>query len=225
MARVQIRMLPRMKRNPTMRPSLAVLALCLWSAGAAAQSLPPGLLERTQSLPAPTRAELQRHVAILAAMTPAQRQALRDRAAQWDMQVPARQRELREAWQAWRALPAPEQQRMRAAAAEFAALPPERQQALRAQYDALDGSDRRGWMLGPTLGADYPKLHALVAQVPPAQRDALLSALRAMSPAARADLGVLAQRTPPQAREALREQLLAVPVAQRDAWLRDRLER
>lgn len=225
MPRTQIRMLPKMKRNPMMRPSPAVLALCLWSFGTAAQSLPPGLLERTQSLSAPTRAELQRHAAILAAMSPAQRAALRERVAQWDAQVPARQRELREAWQAWRALPAQDQQRMRAAAAGFAALPPEQQQALRAQYDALDGSDKRGWLLGPELGADYPKLHALVAQVPPAQRDALLSALRAMSPEARADLGVLAQRTPPQEREALRKQLLAVPAAQRDAWLRDRLDR
>jgi hypothetical protein len=199
-----------------------VVALAL-SAGVGAQSLPPGLLEKAQALPAPTGAELQRHAAVLAAMTPGQRAAFDMRVAQWDAQVPAAQRERREAWQAWQALLEPERQRLRAAATAFSALPPDQQQTLRAQYDAIDGSERRGWLLGPVLGADYPKLHALVAQVPPAQRDALLEALRALSPEGRADLSVLAQRTPPQARDALRTELLAQPASRRDAWLRDRL--
>lgn len=199
------------------------LALAL-STGVAAQSLPPALLDKAQSLPAPTGAELRRHAAVLEAMTPAQREAFDKRVAQWDAQVPAAQRSQREAWQAWRALPEAERQRLRAAATAFAALPTDQQQTLRAQYDALDGSERRGWLLGPVLGTDYPKLHALVAQVPPAQRDALLEALRALSPEGRADLAVLAQRTPPQARDALRTDLLAQPEPQRDAWLRDRLQ-
>jgi uncharacterized protein DUF3106 len=197
----------------------------LVAAMAFAQSLPPGLLERAQALPPPTGAELQRHAGMLASMTPQQRTAFRQRVAAWDALVPARQRERREAWQAWLALPVPERGQVQAAASAYAALPAERQQALRAQYDALDGSDRRGWLLGPVLGADYPKLHALVAQVPASQRDVLLAALRSMSPGARADLAVLAQRTPPQARDALRVQLLAVPAPRRDAWLRERLDR
>lgn len=201
----------------------AVAFALLLSAGAGAQSLPPGLLEKAQLLPAPTRAELQRHAATLAAMTPAQREAFAERVAQWDAQVPALQRERREAWQAWQALPDAERQQLRAAAAGYSALPPDRQQDLRAQYDALDGSERHGWLLGPTLGADYPKLHSLVSQVPPDQREALLAALRALSPEGRADLAVLAQRTPPHERDALRTALLEQPVQQRDAWLRDRL--
>src|SRR5690606_10226070 len=107
--------------------------------------------------------------------------------------------------------------RRSAAAKAYSALPPDRQQELRAKYDALDGSERRGWMLGPVLGEVYPKLHALVSQVPPDQRDALLSALRALSPEGRDDLSVLARRTPPQARDVLRKELLAQPEAQRDA--------
>ena len=55
--------------------------------------------------------------------------------------------------------------------------------------------------------------------------DDLLAALRVMSPSARADLSVLAQRTPPQGRDELRTQLLAVPATQRGAWLRARLDR
>jgi hypothetical protein len=210
-----------------MRREVAAVAMIgIALAGAAfAQSLPPGLLERAQALPAPTRADLQRHAAMLATMTPAQRSAFRQRVAEWDAQVPARQRERREVRQAWMALPIPERERLQAAASAYAALPAERQQALRAQYDALDGSDKRGWLLGPVLGADYPKLHALVAQVPARQRDALLEALRSLSPEARADLAVLAQRTPPQARGALRTQLLVVPASERNAWLRDRVQR
>ena len=207
------------------RIAIVVIAIGLATGAAFAQSLPPGLLERAQALPAPTGAELQRHAAMLAAMTPGQRAAFRQRVVEWDAQVPARQRERREAWQAWLALPVPERERVQAAASAYAALPAERQQALRAQYDALDGSDQRGWLLGPVLGVDYPKLHALVAQVPATQRDALLAALRSLSPQGRADLAVLAQRTPPQARDALRTQLLAVPMPQRDAWLRERLDR
>ncbi len=206
------------------RAQLLALALLLPAgAGAGAQSLPPGLLEKARTLPAPTGAELQRHAATLAAMTPAQREAFARRVAEWDAQVPALQREQREAWQAWQALPDGERGRLRAAAAAYATLPPDRQQDLRAQYDALDGSERRGWLLGPVLGADYPKLHALVSQVPPGQREALLAALRALSPEARADLAVLAQRTPPHERDALRTELLAQPVQERDAWLRERL--
>ncbi|WP_051176385.1 DUF3106 domain-containing protein [Luteimonas mephitis] len=205
-----------------LRSACLALALVL-APGAVAQSLPPALLEKAQALPAPTGDELRRHAAVLAAMTPAQRAAFEQRVAQWDAQVPAAQRERREAWQAWRALPEAERQQLRAAAAAFSAMPPDQQQTLRTQYDALDGSERRGWLLGPVLGTIYPKLHALVAQVPPAQREALLEALRALSPEGRADLAVLAQRTPPQARDALRTELLAQPAPQRDAWLRARL--
>src|SRR3546814_16644346 len=88
--------------------ALLALALSATSAAAAAQSLPPGLLEKAQALPAPTRAELQRHAETLAEMTPARRAAFEKRVAPWDAQLPAVQRERREAWQAWRALGAGE---------------------------------------------------------------------------------------------------------------------
>src|SRR3546814_20825406 len=115
-------------------------------------------------------------------MTPARRAAFEKRVAQWDAQLPAVQRERREAWQAWRALPAAERRQLRAAAKAYSALPPDRQQELRAKYDALDGSDRRGWLLGPVLAADYPTLHPLVPQTPTQQRGAMLAALCALSP-------------------------------------------
>ena len=160
----------------------------------------------------------------LAALPPEQREALQRRYEAWRALPESMRRERREAWQAWRVLPADERARMRAAREAYLALPVARQQALRARFDGLDAGIRRGWLLGPTLGADWPRLHALFAQVPPDERESLLAALRALPPQALTDLGVLAQRTPPQAREALRRELLAQPDAQRASWLRRRVD-
>ena len=160
----------------------------------------------------------------LATLAPAQAQALQRRLDAWDMLPESMRRERREAWAAWQALPAQERARMRAAHEAWRALPVAEQQLLRSRFDAIDAGIARGWLLGPTLGADWPRLHALFAQVPPQQRDATLHALRALPAQARADLAVLAQRTPPQEREALRQALLAQAPAQRAQWLRGRVD-
>lgn len=160
----------------------------------------------------------------LAALEPAQAEALQRRLEAWEALPESMRRERREAWQAWQALPGQERERMRAAREAWRALPVAEQQLLRSRFDMLDAGIARGWLLGPTLGADWPQLHALFAQVPPQQRDATLQALRALAPQARADLAVLAQRTPPQDREALRQALLAQPPAQRAQWLRLRVD-
>jgi len=160
----------------------------------------------------------------IAALSPEQREALQRRYDAWRALPESMRREQREAWQALRALPADERARMQAAREDWRALPIARQQELRARFDALDAGIRRGWLLGPTLGADWPRLHALFAQVPPGERESLLAALRALPRQALADLGVLAQRTPPQAREELRRELLAQPEAARASWLRRRVD-
>jgi hypothetical protein len=159
----------------------------------------------------------------LAALEPAQADALRRRLEAWEALPESMRRERREAWAAWQALPAQERARMRDAHEAWRALPVAEQQLLRSRFDMLDAGIARGWLLGPTLGADWPRLHALFAQVPPQQRDATLQALRALPAQAREDLAVLAQRTPPQDREALRQALLAQPPAQRAQWLRQRV--
>jgi hypothetical protein len=46
-----------------------------------------------------------------------------------------------------------------------------------------------------------------------------------MTPTERADLAVLAQRTPPQQRDALRRGLLSTSDANRAVWLQAQLER
>ena len=176
-------------------------------------------LAPTTALALPPAGEGARELANLA---PEQGEALRRRVEAWeDLPEPMR-RERREAWQAWRTLPQGERARMAAAREAYLALPVAEQQALRARFDALDAGIRRGWLLGPVLGADWPQLHALFAQVPPDEREALLGALRALPAQARSDLAMLAQRTPPQDRDALRRELMAQPAAQRAQWLRQR---
>lgn len=139
--------------------------------------------------------------------------------ADWARLSPLQRQALRARYAAWQALPAEEKQRLQAAAAEFAALPAERQQALRAQFDGLDRIYRDGWRLGPAIGQDYVALHPLIGFVPEAQRDALLALLRSLDAEQRGQLARIAQRTPPQDRQTLRNTLLALPPEQRATWL------
>lgn len=173
----------------------------------------------------PQQSEWRRREAALDAMTSTQRTAFEQRIALWDALPESERRARRERALAWRALPAEERAQVSLAATVFSTLPPEQQQALRRQFDALDGRDRHGWLLGPVLGADYPKLQSLLSYVPVEQQLPLLQVLRAMSAAERADLGMLAQRTPPEGRDGLRRALLSTAAGSRGAWLRMQLDR
>lgn len=170
-------------------------------------------------------AQQQQRTARLQAMDSGQRVQFGQRLAEWKSRPLAEREDRRARYQAWLQLDEAERARLRAVAAEIATFPPQRRQALRAQFDALDESQRRGWRLGPALGADYEKLQPLLAYVPPAQRLPLLASLRAMTAGQRAELAVLAQRTPPQDRESLRAELLAQPGAQLESWLQRKLAR
>ncbi|WP_295571864.1 DUF3106 domain-containing protein [uncultured Stenotrophomonas sp.] len=130
------------------------------------------------------------------------------------------QRQRRADYAVWRALPEGERERIRQAAARFHALPPAQQQRLREQFQAQDQAFREGWRLGPQLGLEFPKLHGLFGFVPAEQREAALAVLRQLSPSQLAQLTLVAQRTPPQERDTVRSAFLAVPAAERDAWLK-----
>ena len=198
-------------------------AAALLALGGAVQLLPGAVAESPSALPAEVRAVLDERESRLQAMTAEQRALFEQRLAEWEA-LPRAQREDRRArYQAWRELDEGERAGLRAIAAQVSAFPPERQQALHMQFAGLDDSQRLGWRLGPALGADYEKLHPLLAYVATEQRLPLLSALRAMDPQQRADLAVLAQRTPPQDRQALRSELLAITPTQRAAWLQQKL--
>ncbi|MCM2335947.1 MAG: DUF3106 domain-containing protein, partial [Pseudomonas sp.] len=150
---------------------LAALVAGIATAQVAASRLPGEVLERVAA-----------RQARWAAMGADARDALRARAAAWDALPAAERGDRREAYRAWRALSGPERDALAAAAARLSALGADEQAALRAQFDALDGAERRGWRLGPSLGADYAALQPLLAQVPPHEHQRLLRALRAMEP-------------------------------------------
>ncbi|MDQ2702289.1 MAG: DUF3106 domain-containing protein [Pseudomonadota bacterium] len=146
-----------------------------------------------------------------------------ERIAAWQA-LPAQARALlRERWDAWQNLPQAQQAAILDAAATFDALAPEAQQALRLEFAGLQVEERRGWLLGPRLGAAWPRLQPLLMLVPSAEREPLLVALHELSPLQLDDLATLAQRTPPQERDALRRELLSTAQANRTAWLRERL--
>lgn len=159
------------------------------------------------------------------ASVPVRGDALQQRVAGWDALSPAERGARRERWQAWQALPAAQRAAVLDAGARFDTLLPQQQQALRLQFAQLSHAERRGWLLGPTLGAAWPRLEPLLMQVPAAQRQPLLAALHGLSPLQLDDLATLAQRTPPQDRDALRRELLASAPGDRSAWLRERLRR
>lgn len=161
-----------------------------------------------------------------AAMDPAHETArLAARQHQWDA-LPARARGLRRGqWQAWRALTAPERIQLRTLAQRWRALGPQQQQLLRERFMAQPSDARNGWWLGPALGRDWPRIHALFALVDAAERDALLQLLRHTETEGWDVLARLAQITPPEARAQLRSELLAQAPSHRGAWLRAQLAR
>ncbi len=198
--------MPRWKPLPPMNKSMfasLLLALPL-SLSAAPQS-------STVPLPSPVPGSSPAAPASAAA-TPAPAEF-----AQLDAQ---QQRQRRADYAAWRALPEAERERIRQAAARFNALPADQQQRMRQQFQAQDQAFRDGWRLGPQLGLEFPKLHGLFGFVPPEQRESALAVLRQLSPAQLAQLTLVAQRTPPQERDAVRSAFLAVPAAERDSWLK-----
>ncbi|MFT4178802.1 MAG: DUF3106 domain-containing protein [Thermomonas sp.] len=142
----------------------------------------------------------------------------------WDALSPSQRGTYRGAWAAWQALPAEERALLRSIARRLQALPAEQQQRLRADFDALPFDARHGWWLGPVIGREWPRVAALFAFVPDAQRPSLLRLLREAPPEDIDQLQRLAQTTPPEARDALRLDLLQVPTAQRHAWLLAKLQ-
>ncbi|KIQ97685.1 hypothetical protein TI01_0765 [Lysobacter sp. A03] len=192
------------------------------------QAANPALDEVSDLLPRlqpQARAELERRAGQWTDWNPDERESFQQRMQAWD-DLPRGERDaIREGYLAWHELPTSERASIAAAASRYQALPAEERLALRDAYEALDGSERRGWMLGPVLGSDYPALQPLLAQVPIEEHAALLAALRAMTAQQRRDLAVLVQRSSPQERERLRSELATLEPAGIAAWLWERLDR
>jgi hypothetical protein len=142
------------------------------------------------------------------AQSPAQRGELQRRIAAEDASPRAERGALRERWDAWQRMPEAERSGVRRALAAYAAMPADAQRALHEAFDAQPLDLQRGWLLGPMLGERWPRLQPLLQQVPASERDPLLARLHAMDAESLDALAVLAQRTPPQSREALRREML-----------------
>lgn len=211
-----------------MKLSQVLLGVALIVAGAVAtglataQGVPASLQRAMPLLPPAQRASIDAHIRAWASWSPAAQAAFDANLARWDS-LPLRERQQRrERWAAWQQLSAEEQARLRGVVLQ---LNPASRAALHAQFEALDATTQRGWILGPVLGADYVALQPLLAQVPAADHAPLLRTLRAMSAIERGKLAVLVRRTPPQQREQLRRDLVSTSDVNRAAWLELRLQR
>lgn len=204
------------------RVGLCLLALTL---ACAAQASLRDFRATFARLPVDVRSRLEQRAALWARWTPAQRQSHQARLQAWDALPVAERARRRSEYAAWQALTAAERARVRQAADAFARLPEARRAELQVEFEQLDASVHRGYLLGPDLGRDYPRLQPLLAQVPDAEHAALQRVLRQMTAPQRDGLATLIQRTPPQERAALRRELAATSLANRDAWLWMRLDR
>ncbi|TAA40171.1 DUF3106 domain-containing protein [Pseudoxanthomonas winnipegensis] len=159
----------------------------------------------------------------LAALSTPARHAFADRMVAWDRLPPLERARRRAEYADWLALDPATRSRLQQAAATLATLPPAQQQALLTRFGQLDQSEQAGWRLGPDLGADFARLQPLLAYMPQAEIAPMRAVLRQLTAPQRADLAVLAQRTPPQDRDALRQALIAADPAGRGQWLQERL--
>ncbi|WP_058833495.1 DUF3106 domain-containing protein [Luteimonas abyssi] len=209
-----------MTRDARRRRALWWAALLMVPVAVWGQALPPDLVRALEALPAGERARVQQQAQQWARLSPEQQQALRTRASEWDALPPLTRQARRASWESWQALPDDERARLRATAAAYARMSEAQRHELAERYAALDTFERDGWRLGSVLGADWPRLHGLFALVPDDQRVPLLELLRGLDDRARGDLAVIAQRTPPDERDALRRKLLSMAPQARADWLR-----
>ncbi|MEA9557129.1 DUF3106 domain-containing protein [Xanthomonas nasturtii] len=187
--------------------------LMLASAGiAGAQALPAALDESGHTEPA-------------SAPAPAAAPSAAQQRARWAALTPAQQADLRARYAAWKDLTATDSVVLRQARERLHSLPEDQQRALRTQFSTMDRLHRDGWRLGSQVGAFYPQLQPLMGYVPVDQRERLLAVLRSLDAGQLEQLAVLAQRTPPQDRDGLRDALLAEAPATRSAWLKRQLAR
>ncbi|HEU4812728.1 MAG TPA: DUF3106 domain-containing protein [Xanthomonadaceae bacterium] len=156
-------------------------------------------------------------------MTEAERAQFQQRLDAWDALPHAEAGAQRERYVALQALDGVDLALLRQTRSRLQALTAVTRDDLRDRFGELSVTEQRGWLLGPRVGADMAALSPLLLQVPEEQRVPLLDMLRVMTPEERADLAVLAYRTPPQERNALRLALLETTDDNRSAWLRLRL--
>ncbi|HVJ36841.1 MAG TPA: DUF3106 domain-containing protein [Stenotrophomonas sp.] len=198
--------------NDVRRGRMPMWLLCLCAGAAVAQPLPAPLDETTGALPS--------ELAAPALSTPTL-----EAPRPWAELDAAAREDVRARYAAWQALDPAARERIRQARTRLATLPLDQQRALRTRFDAMDRLHRTGWRLGPQLGRQYPALQPLFGYVAPEQRARALALLQSLDEQQLAQLAVISQRSAPQDRPALRDELLALAPSARAAWLRARVGR
>jgi hypothetical protein len=191
-----------MTNDARRRRAAAAVLFFLYGAAATAQPLPTPLDETTGALPA-------------ALPTPGP-----DLPLPWSELDAAGREDIRARYAAWQALDPATRERIRQSRTRLATLPLDQQRALRTRFDAMDRLHRDGWRLGPRLGRQYPALQPLFGYVPAEQRARALALLQALDEEQLSQLAVISQRSAPQDRPALRDELLGLAPSARAAWLR-----
>lgn len=178
---------------------------------------------RWASLPDEQQQRLRDNAQAWLRLTPEERAGFRARAGAWDALPAAERARRRERFEAFQRMPPEEQARLRREFQRFRGLPPEQRRRLREEFERMTPAERRAFLLGARARETAEVARRAFAFVPPEERPATLQMLREFLPEDRRRLRALAQRLPPPAREELRRELLARSVAERSAYLRERL--
>ncbi len=178
--------------------------------------------ERWAQIDDSTRARLLARAERWQALPPAEQARRLDRLARWQALSPAQRAALRLNLPYWRALAPDRQRALVERLAGHAARSPSERARREAEFEALSPAERRALLPSPGRSELEALARRSFAFVPPEAQEATLEMLASLGPQARQDLETLSRRLAPWQREALREELLALPAAERAAWLRER---
>ena len=133
--------------------------------------------------------------------------------------------DLEEKFRAWQETAPTERMDMARSAAVIKTLSEEQRQLLCRRFAAMDRTEQEGWWLGPRIGLYYSKLQPLIGFVPENEREALIQSLRILTPGQLQKLSVIAQRTPADDRDMVRQQWINLSPGDRSSWLEEQLAR
>jgi Protein of unknown function (DUF3106) len=170
------------------------------------------------TLDAPTQQRLIRGAERWIGMSTDQRTQAAKRLAWWRSLPPQRQAQIRQSLAEFKNLPPEQQQRIRQTFNRFKNLPPEQRAALMERFQRMSASEREAFMLGARANGGIP-WRQLWGAIPREEIRPTIAMTMSLSPALRQRLAQLVERTPMAERSALRQRLVAMGFAEREAFL------
>lgn len=172
------------------------------------------------TLDAQTQQRLIRGAERWVGMSSEQRAQAAKRMGWWRSLPPERQAQIRQRFEEFKNLPAEQQQRIRQTFNRFKNLPPEQRAALLERFQSMSPSEREAFMLGARAGNGGIPWRQLWGPIPRDEIRPTIAMTMALEPALRQRLAQLVERTPQADRGALRQRLIAMGFAEREAFLR-----